>query len=253
MTEELSNQAIPVPEGEIPDEFTPAPPPPYPGRYVGRLPSNLDDPKMYEEFDVFLDEKGFVDPTGTKETHGDPWKPGSKGTGKRVSVTFDDEHPLEITRAPQGHEDEIGKTPRIRLNNRERNRARKNQAKVLVADTTYLLRALGCPTIPGNNAQVRELLKQYAGKEVQFDLEWNTNCSETRTAYWVTEDEHGTQTTVPMTDEAGQEKKGCGARYYLQQWTKDAQGNYVQELTCACGAVLRPFAQIRNFKSPTGS
>lgn len=242
MSEALSDQAIPVPEGEIPDEFSPAPPPPYPGTYVARIPANVDDPKIYEEFDVFVDERGFVNPDG---------KEGDK-TGKRVSITFDDEHPFEITRTPVGSEDELGKTPRIRLNNRERNRSRKGQPKVLVADTTYLLRALGEKVPPANNAQVRAALSKYGGHEVRFDLEWNTNCSKERTAYWVTEDENGVRTTVPMTGEDGSEQKGCGSRYYLQQWTKDENGRYVYELTCQCGAQLRPFAQVRNFKAPSG-
>jgi hypothetical protein len=223
---------------EVPDEFSASPPPPYPGAYRFRLPANLT--ALWDKFMTKIRD------TDTQEV-------------ERVTLIFDKEDPLTIIQAPPTEQQEVGTAFTTRLNNRERNRARKNETPLFVADLLYLLRALGETAVPKFNIDYINLMNKYGGREFGADLEWTTNCNEENQIYIEEVDQAtGAITLVPGVDGAtGQPVKGCGARYYMNHWPRDPQnGNrYRSRLICGgkngvpCGASLRPFGQLRNFRA----
>lgn len=226
---------------ELPDEYTPGPPPPYPGSYRFKLPSNLS--ALWDTFD-------------TKITEGGP-------EVQRVSLIFDKEDPLVIEAAPPSEKDLVGTPFTVRVNNRERNRAKKSDPPLFVSDLTYLLRALGEKTTPKTNQEFITATLKYAGRSFGADVEWSTNCNEEKQIYIEVPktDAQGNQLVDPATgaamtelapgvDPATQQPvKGCGKRYYMNNWPKGGDGRYLPRMRCECGASLRPFGQLRNFRA----
>lgn len=217
----LKKTAINVPD-EIPEERGGFAPPPYPGSYRFRLPGDMSH--LWDKLDA--------------------------GVGERVSMVFDDENPLEITQAK--NPDYVGQTLRVRINNVERNRAKKNEPEVLVSDMTYIIRALSQPNPPPKlkaNEDFIAAMKKFGGREFGSDLEWTTNCSEKRAIrVEVVDQATGDRSFETGRNEDGTEKMGCGTRYYMNDWPKQ-DGKYADSITCQCGANLMPFPQLRNFKA----
>lgn len=225
--QELGLKAAPatgVDYDNIPEErggqFTP---PPYPDDYGFKLPGDLK-----KAWDVFEDAE-------KKQ-----W----------VSLVFDDENPLTISQAKDA--DVVGSTVKVRINNKPRNRGKE---KIPVSDMTYLLRVLAPAAKPGagekdqaklNTAFIAEMNK-HGGKEFVANLEWQTNCSPKRDAYF--DDGTGTGKTAKRELEPGVYQQGCDARYYMGDWPK-VDGRYTQTLTCGeCQAVLNPFPQLTRFRA----
>lgn len=225
---ELELKAQPV--GEIdfehmPEEFKQAPMPPYPGTYRFKLP-----PKGRIEmlFDTFI----------SKDANGNDGP-------QCVSVNFDEDDPLVIV---QGKE-KVGEGFATKINNRPRNRAKKGEPELLLSDGTYFLRAVDPDTAKkvrnyDSKGFIDAVVKQ-AGKEFVADIEWSTVCNAERQIY--VKDESGN--LAAAVDEAGNPVMGCGEKYYMGSWARDTEGKYKDRLDCKCGASLRPFGNLRNFKT----
>lgn len=217
----LKKSTIDLPD-EIPEERSGFAPPPYPGDYRFKLPQDM----------------------------GHLWDVMETQNGQRISLVFDDENPLEITQAKDP--DYVGQNLRVRINNAERNRAKKGEPEVKVSDMTYLIRALSAPNAPPktkSNEEFIAAMKKFAGREFGATLEWTANCGEKRGIRVEVEDpETHARSIETYKDEAGNEKPGCGTRYYMGDWPKE-NGRYATSMTCQCGANLIPFPQLRNFKA----
>ena len=227
----LKDEVLPVvPPEEIPEEFSAAPPPPYPGVYLWKLDADLSN-IWNEPMKVKVDENGIQDREGSKDS-------------ERLSGTFD----LEIMGSDHGLH--IGEAFSTRINTAERNRARKGEPPRHVSDMTYLLQALGDPNPnPGSNKGFGEAVQRHPGQQFKSNLEWTARCSLERQAYYEQEDEAGNSSLQPAVEEDGTTPtNGCGNRYYMNDWPKDESGRYKERKVCTCGASLRPFGQLRNFK-----
>lgn len=181
----------------------------------------------------------------------------TRDKGKRLNLIFSEAFALTIIQSPGGTAN--GQSFDARISNVERNRARTGEPEVLVSDLDYLLRdALGVKTRPKTNAEyAKAMIANASGKEFTADVEFTWNCAENRDIF--TDNGDGNLQKVEGT-------KGCGARYYqggrtgVQKVPADANDPnspliYPERITCAgkdgvpCGAVIRAFTQLRNFKS----
>lgn len=209
----------------IPEEFSAAPPPPYPGTYRFKLPST---DRLKVLFDTF--ERDVA--------------------GKKVQfiqVVFDKDDPLVIVGGPE----KVGEPFTTRIGNSPRNRSRKGEPEVLVSDYTYFLRALDMDAAKkvknyDNKAAVDALVKVGGGKEFVADVEWSTYCNAEKQAYYT--DDNGAQQPW-VEDDGTTPHMGCGERYYMNHWKRGDDGRYADRLVCKCGASLRPFAGLRLFKA----
>jgi hypothetical protein len=224
---ELGLVAQPTAEiGEnVPEEFSSAPPPPYPGTYRFKLPTADRLKVMFDTFEREVDGKKV----------------------QFVQVIFDKDDPLVITGGPE----KVGEPFTTRIGNSPRNRSRKGEPEVLVSDFTYLLRALDLDIAKkvknyDNKAAIDALVKVGGGKEVIADVEWSTYCNAEKQAYYT--DESGNQQAW-FEEDGTTEKHGCGERYYMNHWPRGEDGRYLARMTCKCGASLRPFAGLRLFKA----
>jgi hypothetical protein len=246
-------EGTPTTMDDVPDEYTPGPPPPYPGSYRFKPPAN---------FAALWDKFESADPRGAKDKDGNPVKV------ERLSLVFDKDDPLVITQAPADQAHLIGTQFTTRINNKERNRAKKNDPPLFVADMLYLLRAWSETQVPKTNQEYVALVMKHAGKEFGADVEWTTNCNEERQIFIEVQKQDGAGNPLvdaatgqaltellPGVDAANQPVKGCGARYYMNNWPKGSDGRYLPRMTCSgkdgrpCGASLRPFGQLRNFRA----
>jgi hypothetical protein len=225
----LKREALP-PQGEdladLPDFGSFAPPPP-PGPYRFQLPANLST--IYDLIDI-------------------------NGKGQRIKAVFDKDEPLVITQAKDPARK--GDPFETRLTNNERGRGKKGSG-IVASDLDYLLKALGetkkpaavpasadpAATSPYNTAYIVALQK-YAGKNFGADITYSWRCSPDRDIRVATPG-GGTPTVV-----VGQ--KGCGESYYEGDITpgmKNADGTMPLQITCQCGALLRAFANLDNFRA----
>ena len=212
----LKDEALPTAGADLADlpEFGTFTPPPPPGAYRLKLPADLST--VYDVFDV-------------------------DGKGQRIRVIFDRDHPLVITQSPKGTSN--GLPFETRLSNNERPRGKKGSG-VLASDLDYLLRALGDKTKPGSNRGYIDALKKHQGQEFGADITYSWVCSESRDIR-VAPSGGGTPQVV-------EGHKGCGTKYYegdVPAAMKNADGSLPYELTCQCGARLRAFANLDNFRS----
>src|SRR6267378_2117067 len=118
-----------------------------PGDFAFRLPKNMET--AWDQFATRIGEQEY----------------------QRVSVIFDEEHPLTIIKAPkpvvEANPAIIGEIVKVRINNAERNRARKGDPQALVSDMYYLLfEGLGVDgTKPKENMDWIVALNAQGGKE----------------------------------------------------------------------------------------
>lgn len=212
LTELLKDEPIPVLNVEDLPEYGSWAPPPQPGPYRFKLPAALDTVfELYEDKDK-----------------------------QYVRVLFDKDNPLLITQdVRQKHTGEAFQT---RLTNQRRKRG-----EIEVSDLDFLLKALGETTTPTSNRAYMEVLKTHAAQEFLSDITYSWQCSETRDRY-IDDGAGGTKK-----DETGQ--KGCGKKFYQAEKTKKPEqqiakvnGEYPYEISCTCGAVIRAFGNLDNFR-----
>lgn len=216
------------------------PPTPYPGRYSFKLP-NLNDPRIWKKI------------TGSIKIDGQ-----AERKVERVQVALRDFAGLVIVGTGPGLESWKDHPVWVNISNLERNRARQGQPVLLVSDMTYLIRALDPQAGPRKNTEFIAELCKHSGRIFSADLEYQAGCNEERDA-WTEKQVQVADPSVPggvritvqteqLKDAAGLAKKGCGKRFYLNDWPTDpATGRYYDRRYCVCGAILRPFPSLRNF------
>ena len=160
--------------GDMPEQIGSWTPPPQPGKYRLKLPSNL----------------------------GQVWDTTEVDGKTRVVAKFDDDFPMTIVQSPG--DEHNGEAFKSSVSNVGRNRARKGQPEVLVSDMDYLLKALGETSKPKDNAGYITALQKYAGKDFSVDLTWSWFCNPKRNKR--IDNGEGGQVEI--------EEPGCGKRYY---------------------------------------
>lgn len=211
---ELKDEVLPTAGEELDDlpifgTFTPPPPP---GAYRFRLPSDMS--AIWDAFDT---------PDMTPP--------------QRIKATFDRDHPLLIVQSPQGKSN--NEPFETRLTNKERKRGKGGE--VTASDLDYLLRALGDKTKPKSNRGYMQAVMAHANKEFGGDLRYSWRCSKDRDIR--ARDPQGQIQVV-------EGKKGCGEGYYQEDVPKGPDGQVPYEIQCGtCGALLRAFANLDNLRS----
>lgn len=196
-----------------------------PGVYTFRIPENIAD----VPWDVLTAE----------------------GQPDRVSVHFDDNHPLIITAAPPNAVARIGEPFTTFVNNRPRDRKFGGET-VKINDFQYLLKKLGEKAVPKTNREYLLALTKYGGRELRTAVNVSWSCNPKRDVrMWIPTDPQD-PTKGERREVAGQ--KGCEARYYpdgkvaglAQPYpVKGPDGLYPEEIGCyKCRALLRGFANL---------
>lgn len=216
---------------DVPDQLGAFLPPPQPGTYRVKFPAKLDD--IYEVFD----------------------HPEGKPPGRRIRAKFDDSHPLLIIQSPGGRND--GEPFQTTISNAERPRGKKDDPnRPLVSDLDYIFRdVFDLKTPPKTNPAYATELMKHPGAEMTVDVEWSWFCNPKKNIYVQVDNPGGTPS---YTEQEG--TLGCSTRYY-QQDIKDGNllelsdpnnpespKQYPLRITCQCGASVRAFAGLRNFR-----
>ena len=177
---------------------------------------------------------------------------------QRVQVIFTKDHPLTIVQSKNGKYD--GDPFLSRLSNVERWRSMQgSKQRIKVNDLIYFLRVFDPSASPKNNADFIAQLNAFGGREFGVDLEWTGYCNDEKDAYFFcpVEGKPGEYTYELNThwQPAEPTRKGCGGRVYGNKWPRGADGLAQERAACPgkngqpCGAALRPFAQLRGFRS----
>lgn len=209
---------------------------------------DLKDEKLPEQsFDDLPEFTGFQDPPQPGpyrfKLPGDlshAWDKVESSRGERIALILDRDAPLLITQSAGGRYN--GETFTTRLSNVERKRGKDGPE---VSDLDYLLKATLGPEgkttkRPTSNKAYLEMVKQQAGKEFGADITYSFSCNVNR--------------NIRVSDEAGklvevEGQKGCGKKIYQRDVQKE-EGEYPTLIQCPqCGAVLRAFANLENFRS----
>lgn len=208
---------------ELPAERGSFTPPPQPGSFRFALPATINN----------------FEPVTTKDY------------GERINVVFDASAPLVIKQSPGKAHD--GETFETRLSNVPRKRGKEG---ILVSDLDYVIKALQEQhkqplAKPKSNLQYAQALQKFAGSELGADIEWSWRCNPRRAARFLAEDGSLVTQEDPAStlegDDAGLQA-GCGTGHY-QNDVQKVDGEYPLYITCStCGAQVRAFANLRNFK-----
>lgn len=212
--------------GEQRGEYRPLP---QPGTYRFRFPARMDD--IWEGFD---------------HTKGNP-------PGKRIRAVFDDHAPLTIIQSPGKVHD--GEPFTTRLTNAERQRGKKGDPNApWVSDMDYIFRdVFGVKTKPTQNAAYAQELQKHVSQEFTASLTWNWFCNPNKNI-WTASGEVNPTTGQAQLMEV--EQAGCGTSFYMKDVEKvpsnpedpSSPPVYPERITCTCGANVRAFANLENFR-----
>ena len=213
--EGLGNDAgFEVDYDDVPTEpggFTPTPPP---GTYRFKMPGSLES--VWELFEATINDKKV----------------------QRIRAELEGASALTITQSQSGDQD--GDSFRSRITNAERKR---NKDGHMASDMLYLLRALGDDSRFANNGEYANAFKKHASAEFVANIEWSAWCSDRKPIRVLVEDEAGAQSVT-----IDENQNGCGSRVYQRDIPKE-DGVYSEQFPCTtCGAVLRAFANLGQFK-----
>jgi hypothetical protein len=158
--------------------------------------------------------------------------------GQRIQAVFRDEAAL--------WNDTVGQPYECRISNRTRTINTKN-GPVVLSDMAQLLRAVDSipPKEDRSNAAYGHALIQAAERRFMAENTLTATCSPTRDIY-----KDGTVLKG---------KKGCGQRYAVEGYSPKAgkpviaiprtdDGKVAVRFKCGCGAELRAWGQLRNFR-----
>lgn len=201
--------------GELPQQFGSFIKPLQPGTYTFRLPVKEVLGSIFEPIDVLVG--GVIQ--------------------RAIAADFKGEAAL----------DALGHGPfEARITTKPRPRGKD---KILVSDATYLLQALGHgEPVKGHKGQAEALIS-HGGETFAGDVSWSSFCSVDKDIY-------------VQTDEGSKKQegtKGCGRNYANEPYTtkdgrvtlgipKSAEG-YADRFACHCGATLRAYANLSNFRA----
>lgn len=214
----------------MPDQMGASQPPPYPGTYRFKFPTDLS--AVWEAFD----------------------HPNGKPPGKRIRARFDEAHPLTIIQSPGGESD--GLPYMTSISNAERKRGKKDDPTApFISDMDYILRdVFGQAQKPtgGNPGYAQSFMKLAAGAEMTADVTWSWKCNPNKAIF--TDNGQGGLTEVP-----GQ--MGCNSAWYMKDIKEqqlmvpsdpnnpDSPKVYPLRITCSCGASVRAFANLERFRA----
>lgn len=193
----------------LPEQMGTYAPPPQPGTYVFQLPASLQN---------------VWDTVTTKDKK------------DRIKAVFDADAPLVIVQSVNNEYN--GQPFRTSISNAERNRSRKGEPEVLVSDMDYVLVALGEKKKPKTNIDYIKAFTPYAAKPFKADVTWSWGCNDTKNKF-IDDGQGGLVET---------QEPGCGKKYYQRDVPKDEHGKVPLRITCECGANLRGFPNLGNFK-----
>lgn len=221
LTNEQVGEAIDY--GTMPDQMGGFTEPPQPGNYRFRLPAKLD--AIWEKFD----------------------HPNGKPPGVRIRARFDSANPLTIIQSPQGaYDNDPFETS---ITNAERRRGKRDDTTApYISDMDYINRDVwGLTTKPaGGNAGYAQEFMKHAGTEFGATVTWNWFCNPKKNIY--TDNGQGGMTEI--------DQKGCSTSYYMKDVEKvpsnpqdpNSPKVYPLRITCQCGANVRAFANLEQFK-----
>jgi hypothetical protein len=186
----------------------------------------------------------------------DCWDTMETEKGPRLNVIFEGSSGLFIVQSPGKTHD--GEQFDTRIGANERNRARRGEPEILACDWDYILRdVFDVQRRPTTSPQYAQAIMQHvSGKEMTADVEWSWSCNPKRNIYVDKGD--GTQQEV-------EGQHGCGNRWYMggNNGIQKARSNpadpnsplvWPERVTCPgkddvpCGASVRAFANLRNFR-----
>ena len=222
----LSNEQVgqALDYANMPDQLGGFSEPPQPGTYRFKFPPRMDD--LWETFD---------------HVNGQP-------PGKRIRARFDETHPMTIIQSPGGQLN--GEPFQTSITNAERRRGKRDDPTApYISDMDYINRdVFGLQTKPtgGNVGYAQEFMK-HAGTELTATITWNWFCNPKKNIY-ADNGQGGVQEI---------QQAGCGASFYQKDIEKipsnPADANspkvYPYRLTCTCGASIRAFANLEQFKA----
>lgn len=207
---DLKDEKFPELAYEDAPEFGGFAEPPQPGPKRFRIPADLS--RVWEVYDV-------------------------DGKGQRLRAKFDQDAPFVITQST--FPSEVNETFETRISNQERPRGKDKQYEV--SDMDYLLKGLGETARPKGNRAYIDTLKKYAGKEFAAEVTFSFSCRKDK--------------NIRVLDAAGKANEvenhpGCGKKYYQKDIAslKNGEGKYPTSINCECGANLRAFANLENFR-----
>ena len=165
--------------------------------------------------------------------------------GKRVSVRFKDDQPLVIVQSAASKHD--GEPFQTSISNVPRERGKKGSG-VFASDWDYLNQALGEKKRPATNKAYIDALivksNAAGGSTFGADVEYSWSCNDQRPAYF----DDGQGGTAKAVGDDGEEKKGCGKKYY-QGTVSKVEGAFPVRITCECGATIRAFGNLTRFRA----
>lgn len=211
--------------GSMPDQLGSYTPLIQPATYRFRLPKDLSG--VWDKFE-----------------HTNTNKPGT-----RIRAVFDDNNPLIIVQSPGGEHD--GEPFTTRISNAERKRGKKDDTNApYISDMDYINRDVwDLPGKPGNGSNIAYLqeFSKHGGTEFSAEVTWNWFCNPNKDIYA----DNGQGALQQVTGQ-----KGCGTSYY-QRDVEKVRANpedpnsplvFPERITCQCGANVRAFANLGNFK-----
>ena len=106
----------------------------------------------------------------------------------------------------------------------------------------YLIRILDPSATPATNQQFVAILSAHAGEKFKASVTWSAYCNPNKTARFANAE--GVAEEVESTT-------GCGENFYQQSIpTDDDTGQFESQFSCSgCGAVVRSFPKLRNYRS----
>jgi hypothetical protein len=222
LTNEQVGQALDY--DTMPDQMGGFTEPPQPGMYRFRFPARMDD--IWEVFE---------------HANGNP-------PGKRIRAKFDDTHPLTIIQSPG--ETKNGEPFTTNITNAERRRGKKDDAAApFISDMDYINRDVwGLKSKPaGGNVGYAQEAQKHASTEMTATVTWNWYCNPKRNIY--VDNGQGGYMEV--------QQPGCDTSYYQKDVDKVLSNPedpkspqiYPFRITCKCGAVVRAFANLEQFKA----
>jgi hypothetical protein len=216
----LREEALPTAGQTLADlpEFGTFREPPQPGSYRFQLPDDLS--AVWDVYDA-----------------------AKLGNAQRVRAIFDKDHPLKIVQSAGGT---MNNEPfETRISNEERKRGKEN---VVASDMDYLLRAFKVTTKPASNRAYIDAVRGLAKREFGADIRFSWRCAPDRNIRVRVVDPQTGATSIQEVPD----RKGCTTAYYqedLPNGGKQADGLVPTQIQCACGAVLRAFANLDNIRA----
>ena len=161
-------------------------------------------------------------------------------------MKFSRNAPLLIVQSPTGAQN--GEPFTTQLSNVPR--ARNKEKTVFASDWDYLNQALKEAARPKTNQEYGQRLIAKGQEKARFfaSVEWSWHCNPKSAAFFQQGD-----SLVETTDTTGAKVVGCDRRYYQarpggQGGVEKVNGVYPLRIQCECGASVRAFANLRNFR-----